>query len=101
VGHAAAALLIMAPPLVVLGVVLVPPVVMARHPVSAGALALWATALALLAAWGAATYRSTVRADAAGTDPDPLGTTPWLVLALGAALASLAVSHRSGSRLRR
>jgi hypothetical protein len=94
VGHAAAALLIIAQPLVVLGAVLLPPVVMARQRFAPLALALWFVALGLLTVWGVVTHRTAADAD---VDADLLGTAHWLGLAAVAAVASMATARRIGS----
>jgi hypothetical protein len=96
VGHAAAALLIMAQPLAVLATVLLPPVVMARRAPTAAAVALWVLGLALATTWGVVTYGAAVRADPA--DVDLLGTVHWLGLALCAAVLSVLTAHRSSAR---
>jgi hypothetical protein len=97
VGHAAAALLIIAEPLVVLATVLIPPVAMARRTAHPLAAASWSVALALVVVWGVTTYRASVSAEETGAGSDLLGTVAWLALALAAALASLLVTLRVGS----
>ena len=96
-GHAAAALLIIAQPLAALATVLLPPVVMSRHGASRAGRALWALALLLLAVWAASTYRAAALADRTGTEADLLGTASWLALALGAALTSVLSIRRHRS----
>jgi hypothetical protein len=101
VGHAAAALLIMGQPLAFLAAVLLPPVVMARRAVPAVAIALWLLALALSSTWAVTTYRAAALAARTGVERDLLGTTPWLGLALVAAVLSAVVAHRTAAHARR
>jgi len=94
VGHAAAALLIIGQPLVVLATVLLPPVGMVRRGASAGAGALWLLALVLLTVWGVSTHHRAVEAARTGAETDLLAGVLWLGLALCAAALSLLLLAR-------
>ena len=99
-GQAAVALLMIGQPLAVLATVLLPAVAMARRAAPAAAVALWGLALALLTWWAGTTYRTAVQADPADIEVEVLGSVHWLGLALGAAVGSLLVAHRSPGRNR-
>jgi hypothetical protein len=97
VGHAAAALLIAGQPLAFLAAVLLPPLAMARRAAPAVSVVLWLLALALAGTWAVTTYRAAALAARTGVERDLLGTTPWLGLALLAAVLSAAAAHRSAT----